>query len=122
MIKAGGRWSFPKGNMERGETPAVTALREIAEETGVPPERLRILAGLPDVDYAFQWGRGLVFKRVHYFLVELTGRVVLRPQLSEIEEARWFGAGEARQAISFKNARDTLEAAMAQLERQRLAS
>ena len=38
LIKANGRWSFPKGNIEKDETPEVTALREIAEETVKPKE------------------------------------------------------------------------------------
>jgi 8-oxo-dGTP diphosphatase len=122
LIKAGGRWSFPKGNMERGESPAMTALREIAEETGLPRDRMRVVAPLPDVDYAFGWGRGLIFKRVHYFLVELSGRASLRPQLSEIEEVRWFSPAQATETISFKNARQTLQAAIDQLEIQPLAS
>lgn len=122
LIKAGGRWSFPKGNVERGESPAVTALREIAEETGLLQDRLRIVGELPDVDYAFRWGRGLIFKRVHYFLVELAGRAALRPQLSEIEEVRWFSLDQAAETISFRNARETLEAAIAQLDAQALAS
>src|SRR5437868_12972519 len=53
LIKAGGRWSFPKGNIERGETPPVAALREISEETGLPLQHLRIIDQLPDVDYVF---------------------------------------------------------------------
>jgi 8-oxo-dGTP diphosphatase len=123
LIKAGGRWSFPKGNMERGEAPPVTALREIAEETGLPHDRLRVVAQLPQVDYAFRWGRALIFKRVHYFLVELTARAAaLCPQLSEIEEVRWFSPAAARQAIGFKNARQTLDEALGQLEALRLAS
>ena len=122
MIKAAGRWSFPKGNIERGESPSMTALREIAEETGLPQDRMRVVAQLPDIDYAFRWGRGLIFKRVHYFLVELAGRAVLRPQLSEIEEVRWFSLAEAAESISFKNARETLQAAIAQVEAQPLAS
>ncbi len=122
MIKAAGRWSFPKGTIERDESPAVTALREIAEETGLPQEFLRVVGQLPDVDYAFRWGRGLIFKRVHYFLVELTGRAVLRPQPSEIEETRWFSTAAAAETISFKNARETLQAAIAQLAAQPVAS
>jgi 8-oxo-(d)GTP phosphatase len=122
LIKASGRWSFPKGSMERGEAPSVTALREIAEETGMPQERLRVVGQLPDVDYAFRWGRTLVFKRVYYFLVELTEAAALRPQLSEIEEVRWFGVAAARQAISFKKARETLDAAIARVDAQLLVS
>ena len=35
MIYRGGRWDLPKGMVERGETLATAALREVAEETGV---------------------------------------------------------------------------------------
>lgn len=122
LIKAGGRWSFPKGNVERDETPEAAALREISEETGLPAARLRIVAPLPDIEYAFRWGRLLVFKTVHNYLVQSTGDAPLTPQLSEIEEVRWFTPEVARRTISFKNARETLDAAMAGLERLELAS
>ena len=70
LIKANGRWSFPKGNIEKDETPEATALREIAEETGLPLSRLRIVTQLPPVKYAFRWGDGLVFKTVHNYPVQ----------------------------------------------------
>jgi 8-oxo-dGTP pyrophosphatase MutT (NUDIX family) len=116
LIKANGRWGFPKGNIEKDETPEVTALREIAEETGLPIKRLRILGQLPPVEYAFRWESALVFKTVHHYLVEFSGDAAFRPQLSEIEEARWFSAGDARRAISFKNSKETLEQAIASVE------
>ncbi|HEX3628844.1 MAG TPA: NUDIX hydrolase [Candidatus Dormibacteraeota bacterium] len=122
LIKAGGRWSFPKGNIERGEAPPVAALREISEETGLPLQRLRIIDQLPEVEYVFRWTGVLVFKTVHYYLVQLTGDAPFQPQLSEIEEVRWFTAAAARRAISFKNAKETLEAAIARLDAWRLAS
>ena len=39
----GAGWSLPAGLMDRGETPAQCAARELGEETGLrlPPERLR---------------------------------------------------------------------------------
>jgi len=63
LIKANGRWSFPKGNIERDETPEATALREIAEETGLPLSRLRIVTPLPPVKYAFRWEAGSSSRR-----------------------------------------------------------
>lgn len=120
LIRANGRWAFPKGNIEMGEKPEAAALREIAEETGLPPVRLRTMRALPPIEYAFQWQGRLVFKTVHNFLVEARADAPLSPQLSEIEEARWFGPEEARRTLSFKNSRETLDAAIAAVAEQAL--
>ncbi|MEV6106337.1 NUDIX domain-containing protein [Streptomyces sp. NPDC051940] len=48
-----GRWSVIGGIAEPGEQPAVTAAREVLEETGVRavPERVVLVQGLPPVEY-----------------------------------------------------------------------
>lgn len=122
LIKADGRWSLPKGNIENGERPEDAALREISEETGLPLAQLQLVRRLPDIEYAFQWKGVLVFKVVHNYLVELVGEAALEPQLSEIEEVAWFDADEARRTISFKNSRVIIDAAIAGLEELREAS
>ena len=35
MLRAYRNWDFPKGVCEDGETPLETAIREVAEETGI---------------------------------------------------------------------------------------
>lgn len=122
LIKAGDRWSFPKGSIEKGESDAAAALREIAEETGLPQTRLRIQGRLPDIEYAFVWGETLIFKTVRNFLVRLTGESPFNPQLSEIEEVAWFTPEAAFKAIGFKNARETLGAALAAVDEQEKVS
>jgi predicted NUDIX family NTP pyrophosphohydrolase len=54
LIKANGRWGFPKGNIEKDETPELAALREISEETGLPTNRLLIVSHLSEIEEA-QW-------------------------------------------------------------------
>jgi 8-oxo-dGTP pyrophosphatase MutT (NUDIX family) len=122
LIKANARWGSPKGNIEKDETPELTALREISEETGLPLNRLRIVRRLPPVKYAFRWEGALVYKTVHNDLVLLNGDAAFHPQLSEVEEARWFTPSGARRAIRFKNSRETLDAAIAGLEAGQVAS
>ncbi|MER7277454.1 NUDIX hydrolase [Dactylosporangium sp. NPDC000244] len=53
----GAGWSLPAGLMDRGETPAQTAARELHEETGVklPPERMRPAAPNAIVHTRGQW-------------------------------------------------------------------
>jgi len=120
LIRANGRWAFPKGNLEKGETPETAAVREIAEETGLPSASLRIVGALPPIEYAFQSQGKLVFKTVHNFLVEAGADAPLSPQLSEIEEVRWFSPEEARRTLSFKNSRETLDAGIAAAAEQAL--
>lgn len=122
LIKANGRWGFPKGNIEKDETPERTALREISEETGLPMNRLRIVSQLPAVKYTFRWEGELVFKTVHNYLVLLSGEAAFNPQLSEVEEAQWFTPAGARRAVSFKNSRTTLDAAIAGVQAGQVAS
>jgi putative (di)nucleoside polyphosphate hydrolase len=39
----GPAWQMPQGGVDKGEEPAVAALRELREETGVAPARVQIL-------------------------------------------------------------------------------
>ncbi len=112
LIRANGRWLFPKGNIEKGESRQTAALREIAEETGLPREALRIVTRLPPIEYVFQWEGRLILKTVHNFLVEARSQTPAKPQLSEVEEVGWFLADAARRTLSFKNSQQTLDTAI----------
>jgi ADP-ribose pyrophosphatase YjhB (NUDIX family) len=63
-----GRWTFPKGHQERGETLVQTALREIKEETSL--DGLKYLAPLGHTTFRFRRQTGLIQKIVHLFLFE----------------------------------------------------
>lgn len=49
ILKArwGNHWSFPKGHMNKKESPLVCAIRETMEETGISQEDIQILSGGP---------------------------------------------------------------------------
>ena len=111
LVNDGRYWGLPKGNVERGEAPEQTALREIAEETGLPPERLEIIAALPASDYVYRRAGRLIFKRVHFFLVSAPAGVELVPQAAELVEAAWLSLEEAKQRASFADTVTALDAA-----------
>jgi len=87
-----GKITLPKGRMEAGETPEETALREIAEETGI---RGRIIRPLAVVRYKYETAdRGTIDKEVHYFLVEAENGD-LKAQVEEITGVAWYAPPEA---------------------------
>src|SRR3712207_7518516 len=63
-------WSLPKGHIEEGETPEDTAVREVAEETGIIGE---VLAPLGIIDFWFVAEGRRVHKTVHHFLLRAIG-------------------------------------------------
>ena len=111
LIKDGyGRWTWPKGNIAKGESNEDAALREIQEETGL--KKLRIVEKLDRINYFYRRHRNLIFKTVYLFLMEAKGREKFRIQTSEIRDAKWFTSGEAVETVAYKGAKEILRKAI----------
>ena len=88
LIRRDGLWDLPKGHQEEGEDIAVTALREVQEETGVDKLRLRELICVTDHCYrrAGIWH----LKHTWWYDMLYTDPVDLTPQREEdITTAAW---------------------------------
>lgn len=91
----GGRWTFPKGRQERGETLAETATREAAEEAGV--------SGLVDADALIEYRHapsrhpGRSDDPVTAFLLAVQS---VKPSGERDRDSTWFSLDTARDKLA----------------------
>jgi 8-oxo-dGTP pyrophosphatase MutT (NUDIX family) len=113
IVSVGGqnRWQLPKGLVESGEKPEVTAVREAREEAGVESE---IVQHLETIEY---WYAGLdrgervrFHKHVHFYLLRFTAGDTADHDW-EVNEARWIPIGEAARQLTFDSERRVMERA-----------
>ena len=113
--KPAGVWALPKGLIAPGEDPAVTAVREVAEETGCRGEAA---AKLGDVRYVYTWRGERVFKVVSFYLVRYRrGRIDDVPPAfrREVEEARWLPLEEGPSLLAYEGEQEMVEKALMML-------
>ncbi|MCL6580396.1 MAG: NUDIX domain-containing protein [Firmicutes bacterium] len=107
-----GRWAFPKGHVEPGETAEEAAVREIEEETGV---RGTVVGELPEMRYVYQHPvKGPVSKRVSFYLLAYRSGET-RAQEGEIAAAEWVTPEEARRRVGYEGYDALLEEAEARV-------
>ena len=94
-------WTLPKGTPNVGETREQTALREVAEETGL---EVRITDVLDSIEYWFVQRGTRIHKTVHYFLMEPVGGD-LAGHDHEFDEVRWVRFDEAPGVLTFETER-----------------
>jgi len=98
--------SLPKGKVDPGETLPETAVREIAEETGLV---IGLGAPLGTVSYRLPSGRDKV---VHYWAAEVGPLAIARSTFEandEVEEIHWVPLESARERLSYPHDSDVLD-------------
>jgi 8-oxo-dGTP pyrophosphatase MutT (NUDIX family) len=104
----GASWTLPKGTPSDAETAEQTALREVAEETGL---EVRIEAPVGAIEYFFTQSGTRIHKTVHFFLMEAIGGS-LEARDHEFDEVRWVHIDDARRMLSYPTERNVLEQAL----------
>jgi len=104
-----GHWDFVKGHVEQDdESFEITALRELAEETGIDSATL-----VPNfqtrTEYQFTHKGEVIDKQVHWFLAE-TDEMIVKLS-SEHVGFLWLSWNDAMEQLTFDNSKRVLSAA-----------
>lgn len=94
MIFRKHHWDLPKGKMEKGESPAITAIREVQEECGV--KNLRIVKETSSSFYVF-FKNNECLKRTYWYEMICKDSAKPIPQVEEgIMEAKWMNRKDVK--------------------------
>ena len=121
-----GRFTFPKGHVQAGESYVRGAQREIAEETGL--KRVRYIRTLGHIDIWFrdryvEKGK-LIHKFIHYYLFEAPADAVVRLPTpiaggERIGDVLWVPLEEVYERSGYKDLRPIIRRALETLEQKR---
>ena len=107
--------ALPKGNVDSGEKPLDTAIREVHEETGL---RVSFVSKLADIKYVYsrKWqDNARVFKVVSFFLMEYqSGEIgdIKEEMRHEVRRAWWMPLKEAAEKLSYGGEKEVARKAL----------
>ncbi len=109
-------WQMPQGGIDPGEEPETAALRELHEETSIPPEAVTMLAetrdwlryDIPPQMVPTIWGGKFRGQRQRWYLMRFDGQdtqIDLETAHPEFSAWRWMAADDLLDSIvPFKRA------------------
>lgn len=102
LLLNAGKWDFPKGNQEDGETEIQTVIREVREETGL--NGITVVPGFRKaIEYFYRRDRKNIHKQVVYMLAGTDDDQV---KISfEHQGFGWFTYSEAVTRASYDNSK-----------------
>ncbi|GAA5046403.1 hypothetical protein GCM10023318_11750 [Nocardia callitridis] len=106
-------WSLPKGHIEAGETAEQTAIREVAEETGINGV---VVDELGSIDYWFVTEGRRVHKTVHHYLLRCVGGELSDADV-EVTQVAWVPLSELNSRLAYADERRLAEVANKLIDR-----
>ncbi len=92
-----GKWDFPKGKFDKGETPQECALREVEEECAIQVE---LNTHICNTWHTYTQNRKSILKKTFWYAMDCIDDRGMQPQSEEgIEDIRWFYEAEAKTAL-----------------------
>ena len=87
MIYRRGYWDLPKGKIDKGESPEVASVREVAEETGI--SQISLGDHLIDTWHTYTEKGKRILKRTYWFKMDTTQTQLIPQTEEDIEQAIW---------------------------------
>jgi 8-oxo-dGTP diphosphatase len=116
-VKPSLRWQLPKGIVDPGESPEITAVREVREEAGIETDLLSLIETIEYWYRSTKYGKPVRFhKFVHFYLLSYRSGDVTEHD-HEVAEARWVSFEEAMEMLAFKSERKVVEKAKEMIEK-----
>lgn len=111
FIKRFGMWDLPKGKMDPGETPEITAKREIEEECGIQNPEVKELILITYHTYLY---KGIpTIKKTYWYELTYDGPKEVKPQEEEgITKVSWKGKDKLEKVLqqTYGSIQDVLSA------------
>lgn len=97
MIYRLGKWDFPKGKFDKGESPAECAKREVEEETNI---KVKLGPHICNTWHTYTQNRKSILKKTYWFAMDSINDLAMKPQLEEgIEEIVWLSESDSKTAL-----------------------
>lgn len=97
LIDRLGKWDFPKGKFDKGETPEQCALREVEEECAI---QVKLGTHICNTWHTYTQNRKSILKKTFWYAMDCVNDREMKPQSEEgIEDIRWFYEGDAKIAL-----------------------
>lgn len=96
-----GRWTIPKGHIERGENAKETAIREIGEEAGL--FHIDVLLWLGKIHFQYRRVDKLVLMTTQIYLVRALDDHETPAKEQWMRGIKWFKFDEALEAIEYED-------------------
>ena len=96
-----GRWTIPKGHIEKGETAKQTAIREIGEESGL--FHIQVLSWLGKIHFQYRRIDKLVLMTTQIYLVRAMDNAEIPTKEQWMKGIKWFKFNDALDAIEYED-------------------
>lgn len=111
LKKFNGDWVLPKGRTEKNEDIRGTALREVFEESGVKAEIKKYL-GMVHYTYKNIKGDEIVYKTVHWYLMEANNMIAFPQKREGFIEATFVHIDKVQELIKYEDERKIVDKAL----------